>query len=346
MPLADLTTDIRAKVVAAAAELNGALVNLQSISDDSTAIDALPVFGGYSPLPAIFTSPTPNLAFQQNTAGVADFSIDWRGVAQSVLLKQGSTTVASSGNGDFTNIPAGWYDAVLVTNGIEGDTIKVGVGDVFLVCGQSNGVSPLQPPTYVPPRPSAPGRVIVSDYYGQGRNSFVDTYDCPINPTPGFAGCCWMACGIALNRPYPVMFVIMSQGNTSTTDWATGLGARIFEGLVKYKPKAFLWHQGETDSVLQIPQGTSYSNMNALVQSLRQVTMTPWLIALNSINGGYAPIRGAQDLLVTNWPNICKYGPDTDTIRNPAVNPDSEFVGTQLEQHGQLWAASIIANGL
>ena len=346
MPLADLTTAIRAKVVAAAAALNSALVNLQSVSDDSTAIDALPPSGGYSPLPAIFTNPKPNQVFQKNASGVADIRIEWRGTAQLARLKQGGVTVASHEKGDFTDIAAGWYDAVLVTDGVEGDTIKVGVGDVFLVCGQSNGISPLQPATYMPPRPSAPGKVIVSDYYGQGRNSFVDTYDCPISPTPGFAGCCWMTCGIALNRSYPVMFVIMSKGSSSTTDWVSGLGSRIFEGLVKYAPKAFLWHQGESDSVLQIPQGTSYSNMNALVQSLRAVTMTPWLIALNSINGGYAPIRGAQDLLVTNWPGICKYGPDTDTIRDPIVNPDPEFHGVQLEQHGQLWAANIIANGL
>jgi hypothetical protein len=276
----------------------------------------------------------------QKVANAATFKVTWRGSGTGVRLKQGSTIIAESATGEFTNVPLGWYQAVLVNGTVEGDSINVGVGDVYVVAGQSNAVSPNQPADYVPARPTAPGKVVISDYYKQGMHSFVDAFDCSF--TSPFGGVAWIACGIALNRAYPVMFVNVARGNTSTDEWVNIYVSRIFDAWAIYHPRAILWHQGESDAALHFTQAQSYSNLNACVESLRQVTVTPWVMALNSTNGGYPPIRAAQQQVIDQWSHVHQ-GPDTDAIRS---GTDPEFWGNSMQAHGQLWAASLAALGL
>jgi len=324
---------------------NQTKANMDNVLLECDAIDATPPTIGT--LPAIISAPKPNQVFQKSSAsGNATFKVEWRGDANLVRIKNGTATVAESASGDFT-LAAGWYDAVLVTNGVEGDLIKVGVGDVFLVAGQSNGVSPLQPYTFTAPVP-AQGKVILSDYYRHGFYAFRDPAVEPLIADVAngvyVGGICWLYCGITLNRNYPVMFVNVAQGNTSTTDWVNNYILRVFDAWAIYKPKAILWFQGESDAVNGISQATSYANMDACISSLRQVTVTPWIIAKNSINGGYAPIRAAQQQVIDKWSHVYQ-GPDTDTVRNPAVNTDNEFFGTQLQSIGNLWANCITSLG-
>lgn len=307
-----------------------------------TAIDALAA--GVPNLPLAIIDRKNHLVVQKSPGpgGVGFMKVTWRGVGivTEVRLKRGMTTYYTSSNGEFTGVAAEMYDIALVVDGVECDMVRGGVGDVVLCAGQSNTVSPLQPSTYVPPRPAAPGRVIISDYYGHGRDSFVDAYDCPM--VAPFGGCAWVACGIALNRPWPVMFVILAQGNTTTTQWAEGLVTRIFDGVAIYKPKFICWGQGESDAGAGMSQSESFANMDACVGSLRQVSIVPWLVAKNSVNGGYAPIRAAQQQIIDKWSHVYP-GPDSDTIRRPSG--DNEFLGTELEAHGQLWATAINAAG-
>lgn len=316
-----------------------ALINkLQSAIADAAALDAVISAG-------VIDFPKHNQVLQK-TGNVATFKVTWRGAGTGVRLKQGATVIAESATGDFVNVPPGWYQAVLMNGSVEGDGINVGVGDVYVVAGQSNAVSPLQPAGYVPARPSGAGKVIISDYYGQGMHSFVDSFNAPFT-SPSFGGVAWIACGMALNRAYPVMFVIIAKGNTSAHDWAYLYGGRIYFAWANYNPRAILWHQGESECTTP-PAADSYTMLNAIVESLRQVAMTPWVIALNSTSApppaGYNswPVRSAQQQVVANWPHT-RQGPDTDTIRTPG---EPEFLGAALQSHGQLWAASLAALGL
>jgi hypothetical protein len=300
------------------------------------------------PLPAsVITFPVPNRVFQQDASGAGKFNVQWRGPATSVRLRRVSDNVqiVEQPGGIFASIPAGWYKAILVEGGVEGDSITIGVGDVYLVAGQSNGVSPLQPSTYVYPRPTAQGKVLVSDYYGQGTHAFIDGFDNISSANK--ANIAWISCGITLNRAYPVMFVNIAVGNTSTADWVNVHITRLFEAWAIYKPKAVLWHQGESDAGLGFAQSSSFTNMDAMVSSLRAVTLTKWVVALNSKLPQYAPIRAAQAQLIAKWqattPKIVEQGPDTDTIRNAG---EIEFIGDDLRQHGELWANRLIALGL
>ncbi len=336
-----LTDDIRA--------LNAA--NKAAVDAKLSAIDALPA----SALPAIVISPKPNEVLQKTcVASVcsAEVRVAWRGTATLARLKQGSTVISESAAGNFGAIPPGWYEIVLVTAGVEGDRIKMGVGDVFGVAGQSNSVSPVQPHGFIMPVP-AEGKVILSDYYRFGHYTFRDPGVDPlvVDAANGVyqAGAGWLYAGLALNRPYPVMFVIIGQGNSSTTLWTTTYGQRLPEMWARHKPRAILWHQGESDAAEGISQATTFANMDAIVLGLKHQTVTPWIVALNSTNGGYAPVRAAQQQLIDKWYHIFQ-GPDTDLLR-VSSGPEVEFlavspVGNQLQGFGSAWAAAIVAAGL
>lgn len=303
---------------------------------------AVPAFG--ASMSAQISAPVPNRVFQQ-VAGKGAFRINWRGTIDEVRLKSGATVIATSSNGMFSNINPGWYDAVLAVGGVEGDSIKVGVGDVYLVAGQSTAVQPLQPSNFVYQRPSGPGKVIVSDYYGQGSHVFIDTYD-----TDATASIGWIKTGIDMNRAYPVMFVNVAKGNTSTLQWVQTHILEVFQGWAIYSPRAILWEQGPSDCTYP-PATDSSTNMWAMVQSLREVTTTPWVVAREShtlpLPSGhtYWPIRDAQYYVINGWAHV-HAGPDTDTLRNMGSGEDVEYWGSKLTDVGALWATTLAGLGL
>ena len=292
---------------------------------------------------AQITSPVPNRVFQRDGSGNASFRVTWRGSADSVRLMDGQTQVASSISGVFVDVPSGWYDCELIVSGSPVDTMKIGVGDVYVVAGQSNSVSQRQPETYS--MPSIPeGKCIVSDYYRFGSDTFRDLGADSLNASPGLAqaGCAWQHCAAALNRDWPVMFVLIGKGNTTYYEWAYKYVQELFAAWAIYRPKAVLWHQGESECTTP-PRTDSYTMLNACVESLRNVTVTPVVIALNSTSypppEGYGawPVRAAQQQVIANWAHV-HTGPDTDTIRNAG---EVEFLGSDLQAHGELWATRL-----
>jgi hypothetical protein len=344
--------------ISAHADIAASANQIKGIADSIIAEAGNPPQGN---LPAIIVSPKPNFVYQRylnstvgfsSAVGTATFKVEYRGTADMCRLRVGGVVHTERTDCQFTNLSAGWYQLYLVTNGVEGDMVNFGVGDVYGVFGQSNAVFTLQPwnATVAVPQP---GKVILSDYGFQGRDYFRDVGLQPLvaeAENKKVSGAGWLYAGIALNRSYPVMFVIQAQGNTSTTDWVSGLQERIYRTWAYHRPRAMLWHQGESDSVLGISQTTSYNNMYAFMSSLRQLTAVKWIVAKNSVNPpGYAPIRAAQQQLIDNLDYV-ELGPDTDTIRNNAINPDNEFyvlpAANQAEQFGNMWAARINALGL
>jgi hypothetical protein len=282
-----------------------------------------------------------NRVYQQNASGVAPLSITWRGVSPDMIRLRNAATgavVSESSSGQFGNVAAGWYRAIAVKDGVEGDEIRTGVGGVLLVAGQSDAVAPLQPPTFPYQKPQQQGRVIVSDYYGQGSNVFVDTFDTPVT-----SSICWIKAALDLNRPYPIMVVNVAQGNTSTADWVNTLITRIFVGWATYSPKTIAWQQGVSDAALGFTQSQTFVNMNAMVESLRAVTVTPWVIAISSRFPASAATRAAQNQVIAAWPHVYA-GPDIDAIRD-AANPD-ELYGEKLTTQGQVWSPFLAARGL
>lgn len=290
----------------------------------------------------MIVSPVPNTVFQQR-GGVANFRIAWKGAADGISLDG-----LFSSDGRFDGVAPGWYRADLMAGGAVIDTMQIGVGDVYVVAGQSNSVSQRQPDSHVMPT-IAPGKCILSDYYGHGYFVFRDLGVDPLDNPNGLmnAGCAWQYCAAAMNRPYPVKFVLIGQGNTTGYEWAHEHAHLLFRAWAMFEPKAILWHQGESDCT-HPPRDDSFVMLNAIVESLRQVTTTPWLIAENSTSypppeGLHEwPVRQAQRDVIGNWEHAHQ-GPDTDEVRVPG---EVEYTGDSLRQHGELWAASLIEQGL
>jgi hypothetical protein len=309
----------------------------------------------------MIVSPKANQIIQR-WSGATNFRVEWRGSATHAVLKLNGVQINQTVSGETNGYPTwmngvspGWYDLVLMDGSTEVDSIKVGVGDVYVVLGQSNSVSQRQPSTFTPTVPPD-GRVILSYYYGAGIHSFVDPS--VTTQTGAWAGVAWIYCGLALNRAHPVMFVLIGKGNTTYHDWATMQLApgipdpRIWTAYALYQPKAFLWHQGESEC----PQGgpprsDTFTMIDAIISSVRNVTATPMVIAVNSTSyappAGYSewPVREIQRSMCKpygKWDH-CKRGPDTDTIRSPG---NVEYLGSELEAHGQLWATSLTQLGL
>lgn len=295
-------------------------------------------------------SPVPNRVFQRDGSGNASFRVSWKGSADAVRLMDGQTQIASSATGDFIGIPSGWYDCQLVVSGSPVDTMKIGVGDVYVVAGQSNSVSPLQPDTYTPIVPD-PGKVVVSDYYRFGSHVFRDPGVEPLVADHAngvyVGGVAWLYCGLALNRSWPVMFVNVGVGGTTYYQWAHEYVAELFRAWAIYRPKAVLWHQGESECTTP-PRTDSYTMLRACVSSLRSVTTTPVVIALNSTSypppQGYSswPVRTAQQQVIADFTHV-HTGPDTDPIRDAGL---VEYRGSDLQAHGELWATRLAQLGL
>jgi hypothetical protein len=182
----------------------------------------------------------------------------------------------------------------------EDDTIPFGVGDVYVIAGQSNAVSP---PQDFPAMATAPGKVIVSDVYGQGIDMFLDAgVAAPDSSTA------WVHMGNYLDRP-PDDDRQRRGRKYKHYDWVQFLFARLRDSVAYYKPTAIIWHQGESDCTTP-PRTDSFTNTDAMVDSLRQLYAILWIVAKNSTSyplpDGYTewPIRAAQPQLDAKWDHV------------------------------------------
>lgn len=302
----------------------------------------LAALAGTLALPSARFDEPSNRVFQQ-TGGAADILLRWTGAADQVRLT-GEGYSAASPDGQFEGVVAGWYTARLYRNGFPGTAINIGVGDVYAVAGQSNSVSQVQPEGWKPAT-IEPQRVILSEYYRPG---FRDPGRRPLERYLYDAGVAWQYAGAALNRPYPIMFVMVGLGNTSTQRWAQpDTYQRIIDAVETYEPKAILWHQGESDSTVPpLPADTSFANMRALIEGVGG--STPWVMAINSTSSappeGFVqwPVREAQRRVIDAYPHVLQ-GPDTDTVR---IAGEVEYMGLSLQDHGEIWAATLTGLGL
>lgn len=209
---------------------------------------------------------------------------------------------------------------------------------VFLVAGQSNGVSPAQEHA---PYWSQTGRTAVTDFYGTGE-IVIPTEASPIN-----GSIAWIYAGDYLNRD--VTFENIARGNQSTARW----NDVHFEALMKPALEsgtydAILWIQGESDIGEHFTEEQTYQNMKSLILKAKAIAPnTPWIVALNSrlTNPAENSVRKAQRRII--YEGLALLGPDTDTLReNPHYMEDTfgEFVGEGLREHGRLWA-NVLSKG-
>lgn len=230
------------------------------------------------------------------------------------------------------------------------DCRTVGVGEVFLVAGQSNSVScDLSGGRHA----SDTGLVSVNDMKGELSVKRADDAEPDVETFvftgPGRAittNVAWMRLGdlLADSRHVPVMFVNVARNATSTECWKPDGGPcwpLLAKALASRAYRAVLWQQGESDVMSGMTMEASLVNMTALIEAGRQIAPgIPWFVAHNSLKNGTPyddqGVRRAQSAVVAK--GLACAGPDTDVIRDhPGWVGVADFGGEGLTHHGDLW---------
>jgi len=353
--------------------------------------------GGDAPIVLRVTSPLDYQVFQRRSRRQGSVAV--RGVAEGdydairVRLTGKSFTGELAGNwqplqfnpnnhefqGEIPTSSGGWYrvEVRATRNGkaLGGSAVEhVGIGEVFVVAGQSNSSN------HGSPRQ----RTITGMVASFGGAKWVLAND----PQPGgsgdggsfmpvFGDALYKKCGV------PIGIASVGVGATSVRQWlprgermihrptidafvkAAGPGqwestGQLFDGLMRrieglgpHGCRAVLWHQGESDAgqarsgypaSVQISGDQYRQYMEKLIRASRARVgwEIPWFVAQATYHSEQDPadeeFRGAQRAL---WESkIALEGPGTDTLREECRD-GVHFNAKGLQAHGRLWAERV-----
>ena len=275
------------------------------------------------------TYPTSRAIFQRNNSNQSPIyiagnyttfadKVEARAIARPMTPTQGITTnwtviQLNPSNGYYygtLNVSGGWYDlevrhwigtTLLGTASLQ----RIGVGEVFLIAGQSNatGDSDLKNQGNFGPRAND-DRVSVVNYtvnfptnYGGivlPRAEF-SRLDSTFNISPfGVSAWCWGALGDTLTKRLnvPIAFFNGGWSGTGSTAWKESandstatpfnfftmprgmpygnLRAALHFYVAQFGVRAVLWHQGETDNLQNIDQNTYGINLKTVITKSRE----------------------------------------------------------------------------
>ena len=326
------------------------------------------------------TSPVPRMVFQRGlnnqaavmvtgTIPLTTTTVEARFVplttgqgTQTAWTSLGLLSGSSSFRGQVT-VSAGWYR--LDVRAKSGSTVltqtqvnRVGVGEVFVIAGQSNVFGGFE---RVPS--ASDDRVSCVDLQQDSlseqtlplRFSHV-SYGTNIGPSqpPHIWGILGDRLVQRLN--VPVLFLGAALGGSSSSQWnlsAAGtigttpnssvyrrLGATLLHYILRTGARAVLWHQGESD---RGNTTTAYfNNIKYVIEKSRQQlggNSIPWMMSRASyIDGVPDPnIIAAQNQLISDVPNVFP-GPESDNITGTNNRPDNtHFKGTGLYSFTDQW---------
>lgn len=251
----------------------------------------------------------------------------------------------------------------------------VGVGEVFVIAGQSNSTNYGQTPL-------KPASGMVATFDGKSWRLADD-------PQPGTGdgskgGSCWPAFGDAMAEKFGVPIGIASTGfgGTSVNQWLpageryavkptaggnfTQVGdayesqGKLYDHAIErirqlgpHGFRAVLWHQGESDSNQPSPTprrltGDEYAAaMTTIITHMRRDAAwpMPWITAQASYNkaivdGSHVSeaIRAGQAKLWSD--GVTTEGPDTDTL-DAKMRTGVHFSEAGQRAHGQMWAEKV-----
>ena len=248
----------------------------------------------------------------------------------------------------FKVVAPGFYRVSFKSRFAE-SSVRVGVGDLFLVAGQSNAVS-----TNLghPPPQSISGMTVVNDYYedqGPGAGKAMRSLArllVPSSNEPITSNVCWVYCGDMLvsRTGVPVGFLNVAVSSTNSKAWnpASGpLASMLLETQRIGASRAVLWQQGESDVLDGLTEEESYANLKALIEASHAVTPgIIWIVARNSHKTDLPykdlPVRRAQERVIRE--GLALMGPDTDQVReNPRWVGFADFGAEGLRRNGELW---------
>ena len=295
--------------------------------------------------------------------------------AEAIQVGQGSSTgwlTADGGpqNGRFAGtvtLRGGWYRLfirVLSNTVVISETTidRVGVGEVFVVAGQSNAQG-----GHLTNPGASDDRVSVVNWYQDNlpeanlplifSHANTNSRMAPFNPLH-----MWAMLGDRLTSRLnvPVLFLGAAYGGANSEVFRLSAQGQDPGGtpgpfLMPYRSisaaldhyvrrtgiRAVLWHQGESDNGYR-GQQAYFDNINAVIQKTRQqsgFSRLPWVVSRVSYIGGRtdAAIIAGQNQLIQNvdqvWP-----GPETDAYTGPDDRFDGlHFGGNGLNTLTNLW---------
>jgi len=324
--------------------------------------------------------PTTRAVLQRNGANQATFRIT--GYYTSPLTRVEARLIARDGQGTTTdwqtiqnNVAGGtfagdltgqggWYD--LKVRGINIDqqvgnetTVeRVGIGEVFVIAGQSNAQGIHQD------APNPQNDRVNCVNYRYPNDGFPNDPPTPVftrlDNSPGFAiaprgqgSWCWGQLGDLLVKRLnvPVMFFNAAFEGTAVQNWSqsapeggTAYGVYNGDAYPARQPyinlkialqfyanmlgvRAVLWHQGEADNLIGSQRDFYLQQLQIVISQTRQDfgRNVPWMVARASygdppIGGKNLTILAAQNLAIASTANVYA-GPETDNIQVPRNRP-------------------------
>lgn len=249
----------------------------------------------------------------------------------------------------------GWYRLDVRSRSGEavasiGSVEPIGVGEVFLVAGQSYATNCNDELLSVT---DAQQRVVAFHF---AKGTWVAANDPQPVPDGSDGGSIWPPLGDALAKELavPVAFVNVAWGGTSSQQWMPegDLHNRLVQvGQSIGRFRAVLWQQGESDVIAKTTAETYVAN----IRTIRDTAGTawgfepPWLLAKSTLHPtvyndpeGEGRIRGAIDSL-TKLKGF-RTGPDTDTLQDEnrgGPTTRRHFSGVGQRHAAQMWLAAI-----
>ena len=323
-----------------------------------------------NPLPVIqVKAPLASAIYQRNSKNLAEISVECKvpngfgpvlcqvvvqkggqSVADWVLLKDAGTPTQRSTK---LQLSSGWYKLEFRGQAADKSSHQAlvepfGVGEVFIICGQSNSAN------YGGPKQKPADARISSCDWATGKWGRAD------DPQPGASGSggsAWPKLGDLMAGKYdlPVGFISLGVGSTSVGQWAVegNLYPRITKALALTKPngvRAILWHQGESDSLAGTTTEVYAKTLTAMIEKSRQDAgfELPWGIAVASWHPDktatvekQAQVVAAQHLVVKNVPQVFQ-GPCTDSYHLKGMLLDSvHFNEKGLSAHAEGWLMAL-----
>ena len=255
----------------------------------------------------------------------------------------------------IAQLPAGgWYrleirllsseNRVITVSGVE----PIGVGEVFVIAGQSNAGGHSEELTRVEDPES---RVVAYDVLKREWRVANDP-----QPHAGPGGTIWLSMCNALLPviEVPIGLINVAVASTSSSQWLPGseLYGRLADagkniGLFRF----VLWQQGESDVIKKVPTNEYVKNMSSIRRGLQKHWrfQPPWLLAKSTLHPTVyidplheSRIRAAINLL---WrQDGFRPGPDTDLLAGenrggPATRRHFSAVGQK--RAGLMWFASV-----
>ncbi len=232
---------------------------------------------------------------------------------------------------------------------------KVGVGEVFVIAGQSNSTNSGQFPT-------KQSSGMVSSFSGMvwkiADDPQIGTHD------KGKGGSPWPAFGDAMYAKYKVPIGIASTGfgGTSTMQWQPDasdgkpdpketLFGWMMTRIHQLGPggfRAVLWHQGESDAIGGVSTDDYVTRLNNVIKTSKDQAgwEFPWFIAqVSYINPEKMKIETTRAAQKKIWDaGVAFEGPDTDTLTGDNRDMDGKgihFSPKGLKAHGEMWADKV-----